>query len=185
MDAAINAVIRKIQTLSRDMALDESSGLTIKAASFPSQLPEPPRILLDSIQAALELKLPPDVKYFWETLGGARLFEDIKYGQWGLVLTPPWQILEQHQYRVATRDTNDVRKGDLVFGDFLGDADKLVIRCDDNESDYGAIIVSTPIDHRDKWFVVGATLGDFLSRYIECKGEMFWWDEARKNRSRE
>ena len=103
--------------------------------------------------------------------GGARLFTDVDYGQWGLVLLGPevsWRrTLDQLDLPPADR-----RPGDVVIGEFLGDLDLLIYA--PTEAGESRILVSLPLDPRDDWYAVGSSLEEFLVRYVDNQGEKFW-----------
>ena len=49
-----------------------------------------------------------------------------------------------------------------------------MVRCDPEDGDFGSVVVVGPIDRRVDWYFVSDSLGEFLTRYIEARGEMFW-----------
>src|SRR5262252_123586 len=73
--------------------------------------------------------LPQDLRDFWNMAGGARLFEDVDYGQWGLVLLSPQEAARETSTFERER-SRDRLEGDLVIGCFLGDQDRLILRTD-------------------------------------------------------
>lgn len=64
--------------------------------------------------------------------------------------------------------------GDLVVGEFLGDSDLLIVRCDPAAADYGKIIVALPLDPRGDWYEVAESLGKFFEKYERAHGARFW-----------
>jgi len=139
----------------------------------PTALPLSVRFERADEPPAVSIAAPPDVMEFWSLFKSARLFEDHRFSQWGLVLVPPEraQVLT-HQLR---RDrARDVLPGDLVIGEFLGDSDLLVVRTDREAADYGSVLVVLPLDRRQDWFRVGASLTDFLRTYAAADGAKFW-----------
>lgn len=123
--------------------------------------------------SALDLPCPPDLAEFWSMFRTARLFEDREYGQWGLVIFSPGQAVESTRYFRDTR-IRDFVDGDLVIGEFLGDQDFLVIRCDQDCRDFGRVLVALPIDPREDWFEVADTLADLLDRFARSGGGKYW-----------
>ena len=117
--------------------------------------------------------LPDDLAEFWTHYDGARLFEDREYGQWGLKLL---SLAEANAQTDAFRmqRSGDFRDGDLVVGQFLGDSDVLIVRCDPTASDFGNVVVALPLDGRVDWDRVGISLADFLHQYAEAEGAKFW-----------
>ncbi len=55
---------------------------------FPATFALAPPISWDrhELETGLGATIPPDLSTFWDHAGGARLFVDAEYGQWGLAL---------------------------------------------------------------------------------------------------
>lgn len=117
--------------------------------------------------------LPPDLSEFWHTCGSARLFEDRKYGQWGLVLLNPQESTERST-AFQERRARDFMSGDRIVGEFLGDSDLLLVRCDPLANDFGKVVVALPIDARDDWYLVAPSFSEFLNKYTKAEGNKFW-----------
>jgi len=117
--------------------------------------------------------VPPDLLDFWRFSNGASLFIDETYGQWGLRLLPATVAIEETKNFEVARST-DVRLGDLVVGKFLGDADVLLLRCDQTAEDYGSLVVALPLDERSDWDRIAPSLEGFLRAYARTHGEKFW-----------
>lgn len=140
----------------------------------PTVLPLSVRLeRLASPPPTLAINAPPEVLEFWRGFRTARLYEDRRYSQWGLVLVPVERAQELtdklHQERVR-----DALPGDVVVGEFLGDSDLLIARADSAAADYGAMLVALPLDRRRDWPRVGSNLVDFLHRYAKADGAKFW-----------
>ena len=116
--------------------------------------------------------MPEDLQELWQKSNGLRLFEDKAYGHSGLTIWPPQKVLEQQQ--ILRRDSDEFQSGDLIIGEFLGDSDLLVVRCDQNSDDFGQLIISLPIDHRSDWYYLPYLLPEFLQKIINSQGEKFW-----------
>jgi SMI1 / KNR4 family (SUKH-1) len=116
---------------------------------------------------------PSDLREFWRLTRTAKLFEDVTTGQWGLeILAPNEAFKETADYK---RDrARDAVKDDLIIGRFIGDSQLLLIRCDPDAGDFGNVIVVGPIDRRADWDFVANSFREFLNRYIESRGDMFW-----------
>ena len=115
--------------------------------------------------------VPEDVKAFWSESASAFLFKDVDYGQWGLeVLSPADSILYTEKEKQNRYDT--YKPGELIIGRFKGDADLLIVSCDDDE--YGNIRIGLPIDPYPEWPIVGKNFREFLEKYVELKGAKFW-----------
>ena len=68
---------------------------------------------------------PRELVEAWRTCRRARLFEDVDFGQWGLVLLSPRESTQRTAEELARRP--DVfLDSDVVAGEFLGDQDLLV-----------------------------------------------------------
>jgi hypothetical protein len=60
-----------------------------------------------------------------------------------------------------------------VVGEFLGDTDKLLVRCNPLTDDYGSVLVALPIDRRKQW-PVWLSLAQFVEDFAEHDGEKCW-----------
>jgi hypothetical protein len=140
------------------------------------QLSKPVPWSVDKVEAACSVSLPSDLKGFWDRVAAARLFEDLEYGQWGLVLWSAEEVIERSP-KIALERPRDYRSGDLVVGAFLGESDLLLIRGDWSAPDHGQAIIRLPIDRRAEWDTVGSSFTDFLDRYLRASGDKFWESE--------
>lgn len=86
-------------------------------------------------------KLPLEYKSFLLVSNGAFLFWDEKYGQGGLNFYSLEEFENKVNFWLSSYRADSLIKGDLIIGEFLGDSDFVVLRCDDEASDYGAIII--------------------------------------------
>jgi hypothetical protein len=125
---------------------------------------------------------PVHLKRFWQIAQWARLFEDVTYGQWGLRILTPSEASEETCKLFGSRRKHCVA-GDLVVGKFLGDSELVLVRCDHKAADFGKVLIVGPIDPRKEWFIVGDSFEDFLGKYLEARGEMFWWYQKNANDS--
>jgi hypothetical protein len=125
----------------------------------------------EEVRRAWADRVPPELAELWAAAREARLFVDVEYGQWGLALLSPEASAEATRFLHQTRPT-DVRAGDVVVGEFLGDADLLVLSPhDDGER---RVLVALPLDDRDEWPGVAPDLATFLQRYLEALGNKYW-----------
>lgn len=116
---------------------------------------------------------PNDVVEFWKLCHHAKLFYDLDYGQWGLEILSPEECINEtlsartffHDQWLAT---------DLVIGRFLGDQEKLIVRCDSARPDYNWILVALPLYPRTDWPIVAKGYLEFLMNYGASEGEKFW-----------
>lgn len=127
----------------------------------------------EAIERSLGVTLPPDLDYLWTEASSLRLFEDVTYGQWGLIMWPPEQAIREQKQRISAR-SKEFRQGDLIVGEFLGDSDLVVMRCDPTEPDFGYVMIALPIDPRSEWYVVADSLGVFLSKFLESRFYKYW-----------
>jgi len=122
-------------------------------------------------------KVPNDLLEFWKEAREADLFVDKQYGQWGLRIWSPGKSIEKTR-QLRSRTSTELVDGDLVIGEFLGDTDLLVIRCDAGAPDFASVVVALGIDARSDWPVPAKNFADFLSAYSRGSGDKFW-DGAR------
>ena len=123
--------------------------------------------------SSLGMGCPPDLAEFWSRFRTVNLFEDQEYGQWGLVIFSPEQAVESTG-RFRDMRARDFVEGDLVIGEFLGDQDLLVIRCDQESEDYGRVLVALPIDPRVDWYEAADTFAELLDQFARSGGEKYW-----------
>src|SRR5712664_3927442 len=121
---------------------------------------------------ALAPTIPPDLGTFWDCAGGARLFVDAEYGQWGLALWSAADVKTHSPAELAKRP-NDCISGDVFVGKFIGDQDRLLVRCKSGQPAFGQVFVALPIDPRALWPVVAESLGEFLMKYVEASGDKY------------
>jgi hypothetical protein len=172
-DQNIEKLIHTIKSIGIVDSTDESILMPMQCQVLPPQ-PWDKKTLEDS----LSITLPLTIINLWNQTSGLRLFEDITYGQWGLILWSPNQIIAEQEKRIAQRK-EDFRPGDLVIGEFLGDADLLVLRCDETSPDFGNIIIALPLDSREEWDIAGLTLESFLNQLIVANGDKFWENQTQ------
>jgi hypothetical protein len=116
-------------------------------------------------------ELPRDAIALWRICRRAHLYEDVDYGQWGLILLDPKTSARTTAHEIKTR-RRDFRKDDLVIGSFLGDQELVVIA--PSETGNRRILVALEMDERKDWYGVGAHLGEFLGNYFQARGEKYW-----------
>jgi hypothetical protein len=125
------------------------------------------------LEASLGGSLPDDLRSFWQEVAGLRLFEDQEHGQWGLILLAPQLALER-TIEERSKRPDEYKAGDLVIGEFLGDAERLLVRCSPSAQDHGRIYIALPIDPRTEWESPAPSLAEFLTLYLEAQGDKFW-----------
>jgi hypothetical protein len=126
-----------------------------------------------------DVELPTDLIEVWLHIRSARLFLDNTYGQWGLELLDPQEVILETEQLRATR-ARDVEQGDLVVGRFFGDQDRVIVRSDPRATDYGTVLIALPLDRRKDWYVVANSLTAFVERFLSTEGDRFWEEGVRK-----
>lgn len=169
----IKKLIHTIKSLGTIDSTDVSIPMPMQCQVLPPQ-PWDKKIFEDS----LSITLPLTIINLWNQTSGLRLFEDITYGQWGLILWSPNQVITEQEKRIAQRKS-DFRTGDLIIGEFLGDSDLLVLRCDANSPDFGNIIIALALDSREEWDIAANSLESFLNQLIAANGDKFWENQTQ------
>lgn len=125
-----------------------------------------------AFEAELNVTAPATLDVLWRLASELRLFEDVLYGQWGLVIWGADVVVQRQAIREERSD--DFRDGDLVIGEFLGDGDLVILRCDQEAADFGSVLVALPIDRRESWYGVSPALDEFLYTFMAQGGAKFW-----------
>ncbi|MBB5297467.1 hypothetical protein E5F05_01850 (plasmid) [Deinococcus metallilatus] len=115
--------------------------------------------------------IPAELKKLWSKASRTSIYEDMSYGQWGLVIHDnSWAHRETELYRDMYPDQLSTQ--DLIFGEFLGDSEKAIISLD--PADYGSIKIMQPLESKEDWPVVASSLSEFLEKLLEGKGQKYW-----------
>jgi hypothetical protein len=163
----IDAILKNIEQLGRI----ELDNIAIAMPLDSEIIPAIARATKD-LETRLNISLPDDLKELWQKCNGLRLFEDKTYGQSGLIIWSPQKVAEKQ--KTLRQKSDEFQDGDLIIGEFLGDSDLLVVRCDQNYDDFGQLIISLPIDHRSDWYFLPYLLPEFLQKFTNSQGEKFW-----------
>jgi hypothetical protein len=115
--------------------------------------------------------VPSELLDLWLACRQARLFEDIDYGQWGLMLLSPSASAERTRLERKERP-DDLRRDDVVIGEFLGDQDVLVLA--PSEGGQSRVLVALPLDGRSDWYPVASGIANFLDEYLASRGDKYW-----------
>ena len=91
------------------------------------------------IESTLGIRLPEELRSFWNEAEELRLFEDIHDGHWGLILWGPAQTIARQDSTFVLARKDELQSGGIIIGEFLGDSDLVLIRCSPGESDFGVI----------------------------------------------
>ncbi|OEG74933.1 hypothetical protein BEL05_12210 [Shewanella colwelliana] len=123
--------------------------------------------------SGITANLPLEAKEFYLATDGATLFKDDKYGQWGLKIYCLDEIADATN-RYQSERISDALEGDLIIGEFVGDSDYLLLRCNLKSADFGSVVIVSAIDSRIDWDVVAADLGIFLRKFNSFQGDKYW-----------
>jgi hypothetical protein len=129
---------------------------------------------LSEIESAVGVSLPDAIKVLWNRASEIRLNCDVNYGQWGCILWSPADVVARHKKLISWRGLQDFRGGDLIIGEFLGDTDLVVLRCDPLEGDFGSIVIAWGMDQRDVWPCVASSITEFILRFLSQPENKFW-----------
>lgn len=127
-----------------------------------------------ALESALNVKLPDDLVGLWEIASEIRLYDDVNYGQWGCILWSPAQIVDRHHHSLGWRGPDDFRPGDLIIGEFRGETDRVVLRCDAAEPDFGSVVIALGMDPRKDWPYVASSLAEFVKKFLADPDEKYW-----------
>lgn len=129
-----------------------------------------PAVATEIFGAWPERRPPEELCEAWAITRESRLFEDVEYGQWGLILLSPRASADRTMLEMRARPA-DFTPDDIVVGEFLGDQELLVLVSD---ADGDRVLVALSLDDRSDWYVAAESLGEFLEAYWRHGGEKFW-----------
>ncbi|WLP94169.1 SMI1/KNR4 family protein [Psychrobacter sp. M13] len=118
--------------------------------------------------------LPIEYKQFLLISNGALLFLDEHYGQAGLNIYSLKDFTNKINFWLSSYRASSLIVGDLIVGEFLGDSDFIILRCDKDADDFGTIIISLPLYEREDWFYLKKDFTDFLMEFIKAEGYKYW-----------
>jgi hypothetical protein len=118
-----------------------------------------------------DMPLPDELIGAWSASRESRLFEDVDYGQWGLVLLSPAVSAKRTAEQRALRP-GAYRGDDVVIGEFLGDLELLVLA--PSEAGDRGVLVALPLDDRRDWYPAAPGLARFLENYLRAHGAKYW-----------
>ncbi len=119
--------------------------------------------------------VPAEGAEAWSVSRASRLFEDVDYGQWGVVLLSPAASAERTAELRAQRP-GAYRPGGVVIGEFLGDLELLVMA--PSEAGDRRILVALPLDDRHDWYPAASSLAQFFEKYLGSYGGKYWESSA-------
>jgi hypothetical protein len=131
------------------------------------------------VSAWPSIEVPSELMQMWSTSRQSRLFEDVDYGQWGLILLSPTAAAERTAAEQARRP-GVYRADDVVVGEFLGDQELVVLA--PSEVGRGHMLIALPLDDRGDWYAAAGDLTEFLDRYLDALGDKYWERSTRRPR---
>jgi hypothetical protein len=146
-----------------------SPPMTLQCRVFPPVVWEK-----KGLERALSLVLPDELQNLWSIASEIRLMEDVNYGQWGCILWSPNEVIQRHLEATSWKRSEDLRPGDLVIGNFRGDPDLVILRCDSTQADYGSIVIALPMDERAEWPVVARSISEFIEEFASNPERKYW-----------
>ena len=126
-----------------------------------------------TLETQLQVTIPFELDQLWSEASRLELYRDETYGQWGIIIWSP-DIVLTGQDAIKDRRPEDLLKGDLAIGEFRGDSDIILLRCDPTQPDFGAIVIVDPIMPRSYWTTAADSLSMFLHQLRESEGEKYW-----------
>ncbi|STZ07715.1 Uncharacterised protein [Moraxella caprae] len=130
--------------------------------------------LMKSVSKLGIVNIPPNFLDFIKETNGAKLFYDKAYGQAGMDLYGTDVVYEKNLEWRNSYLSQDLLPTDLIIGEFLGDSDLVVLRCDKNSDDYGDIIILLPLDERKDWYFLDENFESFLRNFCNNEGVKYW-----------
>jgi hypothetical protein len=124
-------------------------------------------------QEKLGVQIPEELAEMWSLGSELRIHCEINYSQWGLILWSPLDCLK-NQSKYTTRRPEHFVKGDLFIGEYLGDLDLVLIRCNLQEPDFSRIVIADAIDPRSNWLTVANSLSEFINQTLDNPENKFW-----------
>lgn len=118
--------------------------------------------------------IPIEYLNFIQETDGAKLFYDKIYGQAGMYLYETDIIYKKNLEWHNSYMKQDLLPTDLIIGEFFGDNDLVVLRCDNRFDDYGYIIISLPLDERKDWYFTNDNFESFLVKFCNNEGVKYW-----------
>lgn len=130
--------------------------------------------LIKSVSKLGIVNIPPKFLDFLKEANGAKLFYDKAYGQAGMYLYGTDVIYEKNLEWRSSYLSQDLLPTDLIIGEFFGDSDLVVLRCDKNSDDYGNVVILLPLDERKDWYFLDENFESFLVNFCNNEGVKYW-----------
>jgi hypothetical protein len=132
------------------------------------------------IEEQLDVTLPEELVSLWESVSSIRLFEDTAHGQWGLLVWSPSEVLRRNPEERRAYRGSELRDGDLIIGEFLGDLERVLVRCDQESNDFGRVLIVAELDRRRDWCIPAASVLEFLEGFVASYGQKYWEPKTRE-----
>jgi hypothetical protein len=132
-----------------------------------------------AIESALNITIPPDLQALWDNAASLHLFEETPDRQWGMMLYSPDEIIAAQESVTDWRKEEGFIDGDIVLGQFWGDLELVILRCDAAAGDFGSVVIADEIYPRADWRTAADTLTQFLRRYLDERGKKYWETKRR------
>ena len=120
------------------------------------------------------INIPSQYLNFIKETDGAKLFYDKIYGQAGMYLYETDILYKKNVEWHNSYMKQDLLQTDLIIGEFFGDNDLVILRCDNRSDDYGHIIISLPLDERKDWYFTNDNFEPFLIKFCNNEGVKYW-----------
>lgn len=127
------------------------------------------------IERLYGFELPNELAELWDACGGMLLYGDDLWVPWGLLVCSPTEeslVRQNNRYQKVYDEW--VAFGDLVIAALQSIGEPVLMRCDKDAEDYGSIIVVVPGDERFVWYKAASSLEEFLTRYMDARGNKYW-----------
>lgn len=168
----IQALLVTVSREENSFGLDEGEVWTHSPIPEYKSWADPPEMWSEQPFIELGLSLPEELVCLWYHTSRVHLFRDIHYGQWGTILLDPQKSLCLTE-ELKNIYPEEFLPGDLVFGEYLGDGDFIVVRCDPLQADWGHVMIALPLDFRKDWIKV-SSISELIILTLAYPDAKFW-----------
>lgn len=121
----------------------------------------------------IEGECPHDLREMWSNFEDIFLFADDRRTIWGLHFLS-YEASTAATFEFSSEIYTQFKVGDVIVGMFLGDLDRLLVRCDRNADDFGYVLVVLRDGLRKEWFTIASSLEEFFHKYSKAEGAKYW-----------
>ena len=125
------------------------------------------------LESYLNITLPQEMIDVWDKANHLRLFEDTNLDQWGTIIWTP-ETVAALQEEVKQWQRDEFWPTDVIIGEFCGDSELILLRCDPHLFDFGYIVIVKPIEQRRQWPVAAFSIMQFLENLLRTDGDKYW-----------